>query len=162
MSCGPLQLAKSVLTSGALYCVVVHCLSVWFKWLEKKDFFSLSLEVLSRKKSKDFFSSEASALGLATDFSFTVSVCQILSGTHCRLLEIQKTEGNRRLCEALMSVNSALWCVCACVRAHVCISDSWRACRPCTPCMENSLRTFLLFEKLNQCRITVGAGGSVG
>ena len=55
---------------------------------------------------------------------FSISVYWILlPGIHCRLLEIEKTEGNRRLSEPLMSVNSISWCVSVCLfhERYVCV-----------------------------------------
>lgn len=54
--------------------------------------------------------------------SFAISVSWILlSGTRCRLLEIQKTKGNRKLSVPLMSANSASSCASACLFHGVCV-----------------------------------------
>lgn len=119
---GSLQLAKFCLIANILYFRILHWLSVWFKWLKKKDFF-FSWGTFQEKAKIFLF--EASSLGLAPDFSFAVSVCWILlSETHCRLLEIQKTEGQRSLSLLMISVNSVSCCVCVAggvggARAHV-------------------------------------------
>lgn len=69
---GSLQLAKSCLIANILYFRIFTGSEFDSNGLKRK--ISFSLEALSRKKAKIFLF-EASSLGLAPDFSFTVSVC---------------------------------------------------------------------------------------
>ena len=86
---------------------------------------------------------------------FSISVCWILlSGIHCRLLEIEKTEGNTRLSEPLMSVNSISWCVCVCVCMHVHLRFLESLPGPSSPSM-GLPEEISWFKELNWCYITM-------